>query len=187
MLERIDGPSAEPLTLSEAKAFLRIDGDAEDAVVAALITAARQWVESETRRILMLQTWRLTRDAWPPSGLIPVPLAPVRAVRAAHLVAPDGSTQDVPLDLFTLGGARLPPLIAMDPARAPAPLRRVGGILLELEMGYGASAAQVPADLLQAVRQLTAFLHENRDAPGDQSRLPESLFALLRPYRAVRL
>ncbi|MEP9368060.1 phage head-tail connector protein [Xanthobacter sp. VNH20] len=187
MCERIDGPSAEPLALAEAKAFLRIDSDAEDAVVAALIAAARQWVESETRHILLHQTWRLTRDAWPPSGLIAVPLAPVRAVLAARMVAEDGTTQDLPLDLFTLAGARLPPLIAVDLTRAPAPTRRLGGIVLELQMGHGAAPEEVPADLLQGVRQLVAFLHAHRDEPGDQSRMPDSILALLRPYRSVRL
>ncbi|OYZ75114.1 MAG: hypothetical protein B7Y12_13405 [Rhizobiales bacterium 24-66-13] len=187
MCERIDGPSAEPLGLAEAKAFLRLDTDAQDGVVAALIAAARQWVESETRRILLSQTWRFTRDAWPPSGLIAVPLAPVRAVLAARLVAEDGTTQDLPLDLFTFAGARLPPLIAVDLARAPAPTRRLGGIVLELQLGYGATPAELPADLVQAVRQLVAFLHEHRDEPGDQGRMPDSILALLRPYRSVRL
>ncbi|MFG1423909.1 head-tail connector protein [Roseixanthobacter liquoris] len=187
MPERIDGPSAEPLTLAEAKAFLRIDTDAEDAVVSALIAAARQWVESETHQILLHQTWRLTRDAWPPSGLIAAPLAPVRAVLAARIVAGDGAATELPLDLFTVRGTRMPPLIAVDLTRAPVPSRPLGGIVLELQVGYGATAAGVPADLLQAVRQLVAFLHEHRDEPGDQGRMPDSILALLRPYRAVRL
>jgi uncharacterized phiE125 gp8 family phage protein len=55
----IAGPGEEPVSLAEAKAFCRIDGTDEDALVSALITAARLHVESITGRALLTQTWRL--------------------------------------------------------------------------------------------------------------------------------
>ena len=186
MPECLTGPVAEPLTLADAKAFLRIDHTAEDGLLAALITAARQAIESASGRILMAQTWRVTRDAWPVSGLILAPLAPVRAVVAARVFTGTAFAA-LPLDVFTLRRDRAPAVIGVDLARAPRPTRALGGIELDLTLGYGATPADVPADLIQAVRLLTAHLYENRDGTTGAGRLPEPVEALLRPYRLVRL
>jgi uncharacterized phiE125 gp8 family phage protein len=59
----LTGPAAEPLTLAEAKDFLRVTQDDDDSVVAALIASARILVEAQTRRALMTQQWRIVRDA----------------------------------------------------------------------------------------------------------------------------
>ncbi|MEP9379728.1 phage head-tail connector protein [Aquabacter sp. CN5-332] len=182
----LTGPEAEPLTLADLKAFLRVTHDEEDIVLSTLLTAARQMVESAASRILLTQTWRVARDGWPPSGLILAPLAPVAEIPAARLRHQDGSETALPLDLFTLRGDRTPAVIAFDRARAPAPSRTLGGIELDLVLGYGA-AADVPADLVQAVRLLAGHLYERRDEAGEAGLLSEGVAALLKPYRTVRL
>ncbi|MGU3492741.1 phage head-tail connector protein [Xanthobacteraceae bacterium A53D] len=185
MTQRIDGPVAEPLTLAEARAFLRLDATDGDALVSALIAAARQAVETATGRALMHQTWRVTRDAWPQSGVFPLPVAPVAAIIAARVHQADGTTQQVPNDALRLVAARLPPLIHV--GAVPAPGRALGGIEIDLRVGYGATAAAVPADLVQAVRLVLAHFHEHRDGPGEMARLPAAVATLIAPYRMVRL
>lgn len=187
MPEPLTGPPGEPLTLAEAKAFLRVSSDAEDTLIGALITAARRMVEARTSRILMDQTWRLVRDAWPASGIIAAPVAPLREVSAARVKRLDGSFESLDLSAFTLNAGRAPALITVDLSRVPLPLVRQGGIGIDVLAGYGPNAADVPADLAQAVRLLIAHFYEHRDTAGASSALPEAAEALLAPYRVVRL
>lgn len=58
-------PTAEPVTLDEAKAHLRVEFENDDLTIKALITAARKYCETVTKRALVTQTLRLTRDAFP--------------------------------------------------------------------------------------------------------------------------
>ena len=62
-------PAAEPWTVAEAKAFLRVEHDDDDAIIASLIAAARGQIEALTRRALMTQTLALRAGSmaggWP--------------------------------------------------------------------------------------------------------------------------
>ncbi len=44
----ITPPAAEPLTLAQVKAHLRLDGNADDALLTSLIAAARRYLEATT-------------------------------------------------------------------------------------------------------------------------------------------
>ena len=73
----LTGPAVEPVTLAEAKQFTRVEHDDDDDVIAALIAGSRIHVETQTRRALITQSWRLARDVWPGCGwlaVLPVPL-----------------------------------------------------------------------------------------------------------------
>ncbi|MFG1347276.1 phage head-tail connector protein [Xanthobacter autotrophicus DSM 431] len=187
MAELLSGPAAEPLTRAEAKAYLRIDGEAEDALLDALVPAARRLVEVETGRALMDQTWRFSLDRWPLRGVIPAPVAPVRQILSATVEALDGSTAPVLSGALTLVSDRAPALIRVDGTRVAAPARAHGGIVITLIAGYGPEATDVPADLIQAVRLVVAHFYEHRDGPGDATALPAAALALMAPYRVVRL
>ncbi len=105
----LTAPAAEPLSLAAAKAYLRVAHDDDDDVITALIAAARIHVEATTRRALITQTWRLSRDAWPRDGRIAVLPAPLRALLAARVYDSDGVAQTIDLQSFVLdialGGA----------------------------------------------------------------------------------
>ena len=54
----VTAPTEEPVSLAEAKLHLRVDYTNDDVLIGALITAARQHAENDTRRALVTQTWR---------------------------------------------------------------------------------------------------------------------------------
>lgn len=185
MAELVAGPVAEPLTRAQVKDFLRIDHDDEDALVDALISAARRFVEAHTGRVLMAQSWRLTRDGWPGSGVLVSPVAPVRAILAAQVRGLDGQDIAVPEEALMVGRGGSG-LIHVDLLHVPQAMGR-DAVSIIVEAGYGADAADVPADLVQAVRLLAAHFYEHREGAGDATRLPEVVRTLLAPYRLVRL
>jgi uncharacterized phiE125 gp8 family phage protein len=66
--ELITGPTAEPVSLVQAKQHLRVDFDDEDDYITALITAARQYCEKVIRRAIFNQTWIRSLDYFPLYG-----------------------------------------------------------------------------------------------------------------------
>ncbi|MEQ1619683.1 MAG: head-tail connector protein, partial [Terricaulis sp.] len=57
-------PASEPITLAEAKLFLRIDQTAEDPLITTLIAAAREAVEVACGRALITRRVRESLDIW---------------------------------------------------------------------------------------------------------------------------
>jgi uncharacterized phiE125 gp8 family phage protein len=182
-------PAVEPLSLAEAKAFLRVEHDADDDVITALIAGARIHVEAQTRRALITQSWRLSRDAWPDDGRIAVLPAPLRSLEAARVWRLDGTTQAIDADAFALDAASAPAVLSFAAGALPAPGRAVAGIELDIEAGYGDAAADVPQPLRQAIRVLVSHWYENRGvvAASGAAVLPQSVAALIAPYRVLSL
>lgn len=174
----------------EAKATLRVEHDDDDDVIAALIAGARVHVEAQTRRALITQSWRLIRDAWPGNGRLVMLPAPLQALTAVRVYRLDGSTQTIDPQAFVVDAASAPARVSFASGAPPAPGRPIGGIELDVDVGYGDEPADVPADLRQAIRTLVAHWYENRGiiALGESvAMLPEQVAALLAPYRVRAL
>lgn len=182
----IEQPETEPLTLAEAKAFLRVEHTADDELISSLIKAARAEVETATRRALILQGYRIVLDAWPARDRIPSPVSPLRSLTAGRVRAANDSATDLNLAAFTLDTVSAPGVIHFDRGLVIEPGQLIGGIEIEVSVGYGESAASVPEPLRQAMRFLIAHYYEHRDRV-ESGKLPEAVRALIAPYRVVSL
>ena len=184
----LTAPAVEPISLADAKSYLRVEHDADDSTIAALIAGARLHVESETRRALITQTWRLVRDAWPADSRIAVTPLPLRSLDAARVIRRDGTTQAFDVSGFAVDKAG--GILAFTAGALPAPGRAVAGIELDVEAGYGDAPSDVPEPLRQAIRALTAHWYENRGLTTighELAPLPATTAALLAPYRVLSL
>jgi len=120
----LSAPAVEPVTLDEARSFLRVEHNADDEVIAALTAGSRIHVEAQTRRALITQSWRITADSWPQDGRLTVLPAPLQALTAARVYDVDNNAQVVDLQAF------VPDLGASALAFAPWALPALLGLLL---------------------------------------------------------
>jgi uncharacterized phiE125 gp8 family phage protein len=183
------GPAEEPVSLAEAKAFVRVDDAAEDGLIATLIAAARLHIEGTTARALVAQSWRLVLDCWPVTRRVKLPVAPLISLTA--ITAYDATGDDHEIELAQFGTEAAAPLLLLpDTIEGMPNLRERQGIEIDYVAGYGADAADVPADLRQALLGLVAYWFENRDlgaASGMAGPAPNGFERLIAPYRRARL
>lgn len=183
-------PAVEPVTLAQAKAYLRVEHDDDDDVISALIAAARIHIEAQSRRALITQTWRLRRDFWPGDGRLEVVPAPLGDLLAARVYDSAGTPHAFDLAAFTTDRAAAPAVVAFAPGTLPLPGRAVAGIEIDFVAGYGAAPADVPEPLRQAISLLVTHWYENRGliAVGHTvAVLPASVAAMIAPYRVLSL
>lgn len=181
-------PMAEPVSLAEARQFLRLDQNDEDELLATLITAARLMIEAAAGRCLIEQPWRIVLDHWPANGEIRLPLSPVARIDEARVYDLLGEPQPVAEAALALDKGADPPLIRLR-GEVPEIGRDHGAIEIDVTAGYGAMAVAVPAPLRQAVLRLTARWFEERGdvASRDARALPAAIAALVAPFRRGRL
>jgi uncharacterized phiE125 gp8 family phage protein len=181
-------PAQEPVSLDEAKSFLRIEHDADDAVIAALISAARSQIEAMTRRALMTQTWRFVCDRWPADGRFKLNTGPLRALTAVRMYDAAGVAASIATTDFVVDAANA---VIVGPRGTLSPPGRVSaGIEYDVVLGFGDEAADVPAGLRQALRMLVAHWYENRGlvAIGQSvAMMPSTVTALIGAHRVLSL
>lgn len=181
------GPAEEPVSLAEAKAFLKVDDNAEDGLITTLIGAARLHVESVTGRALLAQSWRIVLDHWPESGVVKLPVAPLISVTAIAASDDYGASHDIGLGQFRSEPDRL--IVPRTVIGMPL-TREQGGIEIDYVAGFGSEPEDVPADLRRALLGLVAHWHEHRDAvliAGSGSVVPSGFDRALAGYKRVRL
>lgn len=178
-------PASEPVSLAEAKLFLRIDHTSEDALITTLIGAARGAVEAGCGRALITRRVRESLDIWRRDavGGAELGLGPVTSVVAVRLIASTGAQSVIDPARYRLEGAGDRPRLIFD-AGVPATLRSAGGIEIEYDAGFAANAADVPVALRLATLHIVAALYEARTGA---SPLPEVARALMRPFAPARL
>lgn len=172
-------PAAEPVTLDQAKAWLRVEsGGDEDALIAALIPAARARAEWHTGRAFVTQAWTLWLDR--ADTCIDIPLAPLQAVQSVTLYRRDDSALALAAGDYAVDAAGSRVLLKA----APFGLRPINAAAIAFTAGYG-EAADVPADIASAILQIVSALYEHRG--GEAAPTPDSALALLAPYRIPKI
>jgi len=182
-LQIITPPAQEPLSLAEAKTYLRVDHTDEDDLIGELIKSARQRVEALTGRALITRRVVEVRDYWPCASQHALPVSPVTEAHEIRLIDANGVAEILPSADWYAD-------LKSDPARLvslkgiwPRQKRDAGGIEIEFSAGYGEDPGDAPEPLRQAIRELTAQAYEGR---GEEP-APLSVQALLAPYVRGRL
>lgn len=141
--------TAEPLTLDEAKAHLRVEDTDSDTLISALISAARGYVESVTGLRLATQTLKLR--AWGfDACTFALPAAPVASISAITYLDQTGATQTLDPATYVADLYGIHPTISRAYNKQwPATLNQMGSVTLTAVCGY--ADGTVPAPIKQAM------------------------------------
>lgn len=174
LLERVSEPAAEPISLSEAKTFLRIDGTDEDSIISDMISAARMLAEELSGKCFIAQSWKLAYDRCPPVNM-PLPFGPVQSITSVKTFDEADNETLIASSSYYLNAAKDVVVFETVPSD-----HRVEVVYVT---GYGANASDVPADLRHALLIHVAHLYEHRDSMSP----PQIAHAMYAQYREVRL
>lgn len=108
-LRLITAPTAEPVTLADAKLVCGIDADITkwDTLITALISAARSDAEQQTGRTIAAARWERVLDAFPDSG-IALAWPVVTSVVSVKYIDTAGTLQTLASTAYTLDADYLP-------------------------------------------------------------------------------
>lgn len=169
---RVDGPAEEPVTKDQAKAWCRVEHDADDEIIEMLISAAREACEGYLGRTLLLSTWDLKVDGFPDGIQLPYP----RIVDIVHLQYVDtaGDVQTLDPQDYVLDEASEPGWLTPDYDRSwPQTRCEPNTVRVRYRAGW-ASPDQVPRSVKTWILEHVAHFYRNREASTEVAmhRLP---------------
>jgi len=162
-----------PVNLDEVKDFLRIDGSAEDALLAALVRTASELAEAFTGQKLIARDFveRLRAvSTW--TRLAATPVVSIDAVEGDN-GALAGTAYEIDIDAAGDGWVRV-----TEPDGRYVSVRS--------RAGMAADWNGIPEALRLGIIRLAAHLYTHRDRE-DVGGVPTAVVALWRPWRRMRL
>jgi len=173
-LVRVNGPASEPVTLAEAKQYLRIEHTADDAVIAHAISAAREAAEEYMRVAMLPQSFSYTA---PLAGtIITLPIGPAQTIASIQLYGSDGSSSVVSPSYYRLTIDGYGVVFNHSPTGVK--------VMVHYEAYSASNAANVSILMKQGLLQHIAVMVEER---GGYTPLPKASLASYQPFRRVRL
>ncbi|HWB00592.1 MAG TPA: head-tail connector protein [Pirellulales bacterium] len=180
-LTLISPPAVEPVSLAEAKLWAKIEFDDDDDLINSLITTAREYAETYTKRQFITATWQMTLDQFPVLGpqwsiigapiLLPYPK--LQSVGTITYTDMAGDVQTLDPSLYLVDTDSMPGRIVRAYAQPWPVIRPIPqSVKIPFTAGYGDSPDDVPAKLKTAIKLLVNHWYKNRDAVTSYSSAP---------------
>ncbi len=181
-------PAIEPVSLSEAKEHLRITNSNDDSFINRLITSARQISENFTGLGFIQQSYSIFIDEFPKSGVIKIPKQPFLSLQAINIYDASDNFVAEDLNLYSIDQIQ-GRIVLKDGYIAPIAKRKINGIEISFNVGYGTNASDVPEDIKTAILLLVASMYENRgNNIQEQLHLSKTGAAeILQPYKIIKI
>jgi uncharacterized phiE125 gp8 family phage protein len=186
-LEMVTAPASTIVTLAEAKAHLRVQHNAEDAVITAFIGAATALIDGPSgflRRALVTQTWRLVMPESPAEYYQELPLPPFAEMESIKYFDSDDAEQTLDAALYRVQAPTFSTaFVELKPGVAwPASYDRRDAYKFEFTAGYG-NPADVPIQIRQAALLIVGTMYARRgDEDDGRNPMTPAVQRLLSPY-----
>lgn len=192
ILTLVSESTTEPVTVAEAKTYLRMestDSTAEDVLIGSFITVARRQAENIMKRALISQTRQVIFDDFNSSTeVIDLPRPPLTTVSSnitVTYVKSTGDTTTIGSTVFTIDSDSEPGRVY--PAfnnEWPSGVRdQKNAVTIQYVSGY--TTTTIPESITSWMKMRVADMYENREALTDEEirRIPrEYVNGLLDPY-----
>ena len=162
-LKLITPPASEPIGISDAMNYARIDADADVVTLTGMITAARQEAEKITRRQLITASWELRLDCFRETIYLPMP--PLQSVTTVKYLDTGGTERtlventDYIVDTYS-EPARITPAYGMV---WPPTQSVMNAVRIVFVAGYGDDDTDVPQSIRNWIMIFFGSLYENRE------------------------
>ena len=173
MIKLITAPTVEPVTLSEVKAHCVISHDDDNALLAMMISAAREYGEALTGRSWAEKTLELILDGFPGTSIIELPMSPINPVTSVKNLDADGVEQTMPSADYV---ADIESMVGRIVAEEwPETKETVNAVRIRYTAGW--STATVPVTIKHWLLIRVATMYEHREALSmvSNQRLVESI------------
>ena len=164
-------PGALPVSLEEAKSFLRVDGTGHDTLIGLLIEEVTDFVESITQRSFINRPVSALYAGFPcASDALVLPGYPVNEVTEITYIDAEGAEQTLDADVYRLiPGDRGKVLLAYGKNWPAIAFNQYGPVTVTFVAGYGASASSVPQKIKLLLKQVIAAAYEHAEAQTEIS------------------
>ena len=177
---------ALPISLADAKSFLKITSTAEDAIITTMIGAAADFFEDFTNKILITKQFRTYRDYYHCDG-IELRRGNFQSIEDVSLLNNGTwSAYDFAANLTERQRQPYGWFILKNGAASLSTNASAAGIRIDFKAGWGDASSDLPADVILLLLQLTAFMYENRGDCAAET-LPGMVLTGLKKHRIYDL
>lgn len=163
---RVVDPEEEPVTLTEAKAHLRVETSDDDFYISGLIKVARAQIEAWTGIQCITATWALSVDRFPRAGeaLKLRRAAPIQSIESVKYIDENGVEQTLAGTVYQLDATVKPAelLLAYD-QEWPTIRAQRNAVTIRYIAGDGDAPGDVPWERKWAILAYLGHLYENRE------------------------
>jgi len=163
-LTKASGPVVEPVSVADAKLHLRVDSEADDTYIAALVSAAREWCETYTERTFVHTQYVMTLDTFPWEIELPRPPVATAAGNTATTITyglEGGGTATLAATEYRVDRTSEPGVIRTVYAGTwPSHLLDRNSVSVTWWAGYGEDGTKVPKVVRSAILMLVAHWYD---------------------------
>lgn len=182
-----NGAVTTAVSVSEAKAHLRVYHSEDDSYLGSLVLSATQVIEHETKHALITRQFVLGMDQFPEDEIV-LPRSPLGAVSSITYTDTAGALQTLSSSVYLVYQVNAVPRIKRKASQTWPNISTEGGLPISVTFtaGYGAISANIPQSLRHAVLLQAAHMYENRTAvaPAQMYEIPRTVERLIVQYHS---